>query len=87
MCHDLTVFYFTKFCVVAKFPCRDTIFVVSHFDPWLQLPFYVVTSFGCLLLSFKLQLKTTDLLSSFVVTCNLGHDQVFDFIATLSVAT
>ena len=63
-CRDLAVLPFTEFYVMTKFLCRDTIFVASQFDPWLLLLFYVATSLGCLMLSFKLRLKTADLLNS-----------------------
>ena len=44
-CHDLTVFPFTELCVAITFSCRDTVSIVNQFDPWLQPPFHVATSY------------------------------------------
>ena len=44
-CRDLTVFPSSGLCVATSFLCRDTISVVSHFDPWSELPFHVTTSY------------------------------------------
>ena len=86
-CRDLVVLPFTEFCVATSFSWRDTISVASHFDSWSQLPFYVVTSFVCLLPLFRLRLKIFDLFSSLLRHAILGRDQVVSFLAALSVAT
>ena len=59
---------------MTEFLCRNTLYVVNHFDPWSQRLFKVATQNGwcaCFL----------------VATWALGHDQVGSLITAIPVAT
>ena len=85
-CRDLTVIPFSGFCVVTSFLCRDTIYVVSHFDPWSHLPFHVVTSYlvSCPHACCDFNYRPVSFL---VVTWKLGCDQVVSLLHAIPVAS
>ena len=85
-CCDLTVFPFSGFCVATSFLCRDTIFVVSHFDPLSQLPFHVARSYlvFCSHASCDFNYWPVCFL---VATWKLGRDKVVSLLHAIPVAT